>query len=270
MEWKHSISTLFLALERSADSLFFIIRMFFRSSSQPPPLLLLPPPAPVSCRSRAPAPSRYSSSSSFSSSPPTLSDRIGRRRGGNGWRDAPAGGAGTGAVRAAALSSLSRLVLVLDREKSELQPLRLSCGLLGILAWIGLGTWVGAAAAFLSLLGCGLWTQLWNEREGSLLPARQGSGGIRWELSVSARPSGGGRRRTRTRVPRPEHANATPLLFSASQSHKPVQDNHSIITVAQTCPRDSRILPFHTQMAEAEFKTWLFLFPKSQIYKLKL
>ena len=39
-----------------------------------------------------------------------------------------AGGAGTGAVRAVALSALSRLVLVLDREKSELQPLDLKKG----------------------------------------------------------------------------------------------------------------------------------------------
>ena len=42
--------------------------------------------------------------------------------------DVPAGGAGTSAIRAAALSSLSRLVLVLDREKSELQPLDLEEG----------------------------------------------------------------------------------------------------------------------------------------------
>jgi len=40
----------------------------------------------------------------------------------------PAGGAGTGAVRAVALSLLSRLVLVLHREKSELQPLDLEEG----------------------------------------------------------------------------------------------------------------------------------------------
>jgi hypothetical protein len=92
--------------------------------------------------------------------------------------------------------------------------LSLSLSLTG-LDWIGLG-WVGAAAAaaaFLSLLGSGLWTQLWNETKEE---GRERDTVGTTVLSISAsqgRASGEGR--TRTRVL--DHANATSLLFSESQ-----------------------------------------------------
>ena len=53
-----------------------------------------------------------------------MSDKIGRHRGGNGWRDAPADGAGDGG----SIVVVIWLVRVLEREKSELQPLDLEEG----------------------------------------------------------------------------------------------------------------------------------------------
>jgi hypothetical protein len=60
------------------------------------------------------------------------------------------------------------------------------------------------------LLGCGPWTQLWNETKEE---GRERDTVGTTVLSISA--SGGGEGRTRTRVL--DRANATSLLFSESQ-----------------------------------------------------